>query len=245
MNFEFKNNQAGNIEKREALFSGEIKENPEKGKILVVAGYHFEEKNWGEAIQKSLKENIKDNGKHLIFLSIKNKEVAGGIISPESEREIDEFVKENGGWNKFEAIIDIHDQHEDDNKQQDLVKLWLGDDRDNKKNNLFQKELSNFPRGGQSDFVIENKYHPRVNKDNWQEDKDLKQTLNGAGINSYGLSNSKIPVLGFDASISKMEIKNYLKTGKIDSDNLNKAVNSHLKTITRFSNLILDSDFDK
>ncbi len=41
MNFEYKKNQFDNIEKRESLFSGEIKENPEKGKVLVLAGYHF------------------------------------------------------------------------------------------------------------------------------------------------------------------------------------------------------------
>lgn len=178
-------------------------------------------------------------------MSIKNKEVGGGVISPESEREIDEFVRENGGWDKFEAIIDIHDQHEDENKEEDMVKLWLGDSVDNNKELLFQKELSNLSRGGELDFSIVKKYHPRVNKDDWQKDKELKQVLGRVGISSYGLSNSKIPILGFDASISKTEVGHYLKTGKIGSNNLNKAINSHLKIITGFSNLILASDFDK
>jgi len=240
MNFE--NNKIEKQKSPEGIFSGEIKEVPGRGKILVIAGYHFEERPWGELIQKKIKENIKDGGGHLLFLSIKNKEVGGGVISPASEKEINDSVESNGGWDKFEAIIDIHDQHEDENKKEDMVKLWLGDSVDNNRKLLFQKELSSLSRGGKSDFSIVRKYHPRVNKDEWEND-DYFNNLKEKGIKSYGLSNSKIPILGFDASIPKSEIEPALKQNNIP-DALKDAVNSHLKIITKFSNLVLSNDLN-
>ena len=218
----------------EKIFSGEIKENPKKGKILVIAGYHYEEKNWGNVVQKAIQENIKDNGKHFLYLDIQNQEVAGGVISPTSELEIDQFVKGNGGWNNFEAIIDIHDQHEDEDGQKDMVKIWLGD-----KMNIVNmcKELSGIPRGGDDDLEIKAEYHPRVNKDNWQN-QALQEYLKDNNIDSYGLSNQKIPTLGFDPMVPHRDIEEYLKSSSLSSK-LMSVINSHLKIITKFTNLVL------
>jgi len=233
------------LENGPQLFKGEIKENPKKGKIIVLAGYHYNEKFFGQFLKKAFEENVKDPGQHINFLVLEKSDVAGGDIAPLSEKEMNEYVDKNGGWEKYEALIDIHCDKFLNHDNDDMVRVNLGPNYNQEE---FRKELSALSRGQGQDIQMTDKFHFQVSKK--ERDQIIKNNYDtfGKEIEKFDITRDKeIPVLKFDPRIADLqdEINNYLNGQLITSPDLIKLVNSEIAIIASFSNLILNSEENK
>ncbi|MCX6792523.1 MAG: hypothetical protein NTY12_00700 [Candidatus Falkowbacteria bacterium] len=230
------------LESDPQLFKGEIRENPKKGKIIVLAGYHYNEKFFGQFLKKAFEENIKDPGQHVDFLVLEKSDVAGGDIAPLSEKEMDEYVNKNGGWEKYEALVDIHCDKYLDSDDDDMVRVSMGP---NYKQEEVKKELSAISRGQGEDIKITDKFHFQLSKK--ERDQVIKDNYDtfGKEIEKFDMTRDReMPVLKLDPRIANFqdEINNYLKGEPITSPELIKLVNSEIAILTKFSNLVLDNE---
>ena len=79
---------------------------PKNKKILINAGYHYFEKPFGILFEKMFKDQVSFNSDEIEFMHCKNRSITTGEISIDSEREIQQKVKEGN----FTNLIDIHEQ---------------------------------------------------------------------------------------------------------------------------------------
>lgn len=89
-------------------------ENKTQAHALIVVGYHYLEKPWGEIFKTEFQKNISDPQGRVLFLEIKNNDVLTGDNSPASNKEISEFLSNFPG--KIKLIIEVHEHLSDENQ---------------------------------------------------------------------------------------------------------------------------------
>ncbi|MEW6380781.1 MAG: hypothetical protein AB1611_14400 [bacterium] len=84
------------------------------GYALIVVGYHYLEKPWGQIFKAEFEKHVADPGGRVLFLEITNNDILTGDNSPASSREIRRFITRFPG--RIKLVIEVHEHLSDENQ---------------------------------------------------------------------------------------------------------------------------------
>jgi hypothetical protein len=89
-------------------YKAEIVDVPSKGRIVVLLGYHKQERAWGQIIRDQFRQHITDRGNKIVFYELQDPRRADtGENSPYANAEVSRFLSKAG---PVELVVDIHEQ---------------------------------------------------------------------------------------------------------------------------------------
>lgn len=223
-------------------YEGEIIDLPNTGVIVVITGYHSSEKLWGQIVREQFEKHITDRGRKVRFLEIQNDEVKTGVASPHSDKETRDFLRQlEAEGIQVEAIIDVHCAPDlyyssgmPTEEAEDIILVLMPNEHSTIQAKDALSGIGIARRGLSAPEPV------RFYKDG-SALVNYAPPLNSL-IEKNPLSRD-VPLVLIDPRLPSPSggLRDYARNDGVLTSGLQKAVNSSLKFITRFSNLVLEN----